>query len=123
MRKKLNPSSDTPLPLEDSAVTDPKIIPDVVQPSLFPELPEDGPVVASGAEVKLPKKAKSKPVVTPDPLPAEKKMSGLGCILTTNNKAESWRLIPRTKFSGYPKRCNRRWRMILVLLSAFAFWW
>ena len=31
MRKKLNPSSD-PLPLEDSAVTDPKIIPDVEQP-------------------------------------------------------------------------------------------
>ena len=73
MRKKLNPSSD-PLPLEDSAVTDPKIIPDVEQPSLFPELPEDGPVVASGAEVKIPKKAKSKPVATPDPLPPEKLM-------------------------------------------------
>ena len=66
MRKKLNPSSD-PLPLEDSAVTDPKIMADVVQPSLFPELPEDGPVVASGAEVKIPKKAKSKSVVTPAP--------------------------------------------------------
>ena len=74
MRKKLNPSSDTPLPLEDSAMADQKITPDVVQPSLFPELPEDGPVVASGAEVKIPKKAKSKPVVTPDPLPAEKLM-------------------------------------------------
>ena len=74
MRKKLNPSSDTPLPLEDSAVTDPKIIPDVEQPSLFPELPEDGPVVASGAEVKIPKKAKFKPVATPTPLPAEKLM-------------------------------------------------
>jgi hypothetical protein len=72
MRKKLNPSSD-PLTLEDSAVTDPKIMPDIVQPSLFPELPEDGPVVASGAEVKTPKKAKSKPVA-PDPLPAEKLM-------------------------------------------------
>ena len=74
MRKKLNPSSDTPLLLEDSAVTDPKIISDVEQPSLFPELPEDGPVVASGAEVKIPKKAKSKPVATPDPLPAEELM-------------------------------------------------
>ena len=72
MRKKLNPSSD-PLPLEDSAMADQKIIPDVEQPSLFPELPEDGPVVASGAEVKIPKKAKSKPV-TPDPLPLEKPM-------------------------------------------------
>ena len=74
MRKKLNPSSDTPLPLEDSAVTDPKIMPDVVQPSLFPELPEDGPVVASAAAVKIPKKAKCKPVVTPHQLPAEKLM-------------------------------------------------
>ena len=64
MRKKLNPSSD-PLTLEDSAVTDPKINPE--QTSLFPELPEDG------AEVKIPKKAKSKPV-TPDPLPAEELM-------------------------------------------------
>ena len=71
MRKKLNPSSD-PLTLEDSAVTDPKINP-VEQTSLFPELPEDGPVVASGAEVKIPKKAKSKPV-TPDPLPAAELM-------------------------------------------------
>ena len=67
MRKKLNPSSD-PIPLEDSVMADQKIIPDVEQPSLFPELPEDG------AEVKPPKKAKSKPVVTPDPLPSEKLM-------------------------------------------------
>ena len=74
MRKKLNPSSDTPLPLEDSAMADQKITPDVEQPSLFPELPEDGPVVASGAEVKIPKKAKSKPVIIPDPLPSEKLM-------------------------------------------------
>ena len=73
MRKKLNPSSDTPLPMEDSVVTDPKIIPDVEQPSFSPELPADGPVVATGAEVKPPKKAKSKPV-TPDPLPPEKPM-------------------------------------------------
>ena len=66
MRKKLNPSSD-PLTLEDSAMADQKITPDVEQPSLFPELPEDG------AEVKIPKKAKSKPVA-PDPLPAEELM-------------------------------------------------
>lgn len=49
-------------------MADQKISPDVVQPSLFPELPEDG------AEVKIPKKAKSKPVATPTPLPAEKLM-------------------------------------------------
>jgi len=74
MRKKLNPSSDIPLPLEASAMADQKIIPDAVQPSLFPELPEDSRAVATGAEVKIPKKAKSKPVATPDPLPAEKLM-------------------------------------------------
>ena len=74
MRKKLNPSFDIPLTLEDSAMADPKIAPDVEQPSLFPELPEDDQVAASGAEVKPPKKAKTKPVVTPDPLPAEKLM-------------------------------------------------
>ena len=74
MRKKLNPSSDTPLPLEDSAMADQKITPDVVQPSLSPELPEDCPVVASDARVRPPKKAKSKPVITDVPLPMEKLM-------------------------------------------------
>jgi|LakMenE18May11ns_1017448.scaffolds.fasta_scaffold9942954_2 hypothetical protein len=74
MRKKVKPSPDTPLPMEDSAMADPKITPDVEQPSLFPELPADDPVVASGGEVKPPKKAKPKPVITHDLLPPENPM-------------------------------------------------
>lgn len=76
MREKLNPSSVIPLPLEDSAMADPKITPDVEQPSLLPELPGDVPVVESGAEVKHPKTPKPKPVTVPDPLPPEAPMQG-----------------------------------------------
>lgn len=74
MREKLNPSSDIPLPLEDSAMADPQIIHAVEQPSLLPELPGDVPVVASGKVVKPPKTLNAKPVVTPEPLPLEKSM-------------------------------------------------
>ena len=74
MRKKVKPSPDTPLPMEDFAMSDPNITPDVEQLSLCPVLPEDGPEVASGAEEKPPKKAKSKPVITPALLPPENPM-------------------------------------------------
>ena len=74
MRKRFNASSDTRLPLEKPAMADQKNNPDFDQPSLFSGQADDGPVVASGAEVKIPKNPKSKPVVTPDPLPLEKPM-------------------------------------------------
>ena len=74
MREKLNPSSDIPLPLEDSAMADPQIIHAVEQPSLIPELPGDVPAVASGKLVKPPKTLNAKPVVIPEPLPLEKSM-------------------------------------------------
>ena len=74
MREKLNPSSDIPLPLEDSAMADPQIIHAVEQPSLIPEIPGDVPVVASGKLVKPQKNLNAKPVVTPGPLAPEKSL-------------------------------------------------
>ena len=77
MSKEVTNSFDvTPLPLEDSAVADPKIIHAVEQPSLLTELPGDVPVVESGAEVKPPKTPKPKPVTVPKPLPPEVNMQG-----------------------------------------------
>lgn len=72
MRKRVKTSSD-PLPLEKSVMADQKNNPDFDQPSLFSNQPEETQEVASGEEVKIPKKLKSKPITT-DPLPLEKPM-------------------------------------------------